>query len=153
MIIDVGRRFVRQGDEGENSEDSETDSEPTDDMDDSPEEELVLEDWVEWIRRSTAVAEQQLEKARITDWVTEQRKRYWDFAGRVARHSDSRWSHVILDWVPHEGFRRVGSPEKRWIDDIATYCSKHLGDSWFLLAQDVKTWETLRDKFLEISSL
>ena len=102
-----------------------------------------------WIRRTTEFAEEQLSKAKVTDWVTEQRKRYWEFAGRVARCSDDRWSHVILHWVPGKGFRRVGSPEKRWSDDIATYCSKHLGEYWFLLAQDEKTWETLRDKFIE----
>ena len=67
-----------------------------DDDDVEGEPELILEDWVSWIRRTTKFAEEQLSKAKITDWVTEQRKRYWDFAGRVARCSDSRWSHVIL---------------------------------------------------------
>ena len=61
---------------------------------------LVLEDWVSWICRATDFAEEQLAKARITDWVTEQRKRYWQFAGNMARISDDRWSSLVLSWSP-----------------------------------------------------
>ena len=141
-----------------NSEDSEIEGdEPEDDDYDHDDEDvegepnLVLEDWVSWIKRTTEFAEEQLAKAKITDWVTEQRKRYWEFAGRLARCSDSRRSHLILHWIPKKGFRRVGSPEKRWSDDIATYCSKNLEEHWFVLAQDLKTWDSLKDKFVETS--
>ena len=46
-IVDMGRRFVRQGGEDESSEDSSPESEPTDDVGECPEDKLVLEDWVD----------------------------------------------------------------------------------------------------------
>ena len=154
MMVDMGRRFVRQGGEGEsNSDNSNTESEPTDDMEECLEDELVLEDWVDWIRRSTAFAEQQLEKAHITDWVTEQRKRYWQFAGRMARHSDGRWSNAVLTWKP-QGWRHAGSPCKRWSDDKVKYHTHDFGGSrndWIISAQDLQTWEELENRFVEVS--
>ena len=71
------------------------------------EEEVLLEDWVLWVKRATHI-----QKAQVTDWVREQRKRYWDLAGRLARCSDSRWSHVIIDWIPQAGGRNIGAPTK-----------------------------------------
>ena len=98
----MGRRQMHES----NSEDSEIEGdEPEDDDYDHDDEDvegepnLVLEDWVSWIKRTTEFAEEQLAKAKITDWVTEQRKRYWEFAGRLARCSDSLWLHLILHLI------------------------------------------------------
>ena len=109
----------------------------------------MLEDWVSWVQRATHIAEAELEKAHVTDWVREQRKRYWEFAGRLARCSDDRWSHAVLNWIPHNGFRNVGAPRKRWKDDIAKFCLQGYNEDWFVLAQDENTWNTLRDSFVE----
>ena len=115
------------------------------------EEELsLLEDWVAWVRRATHIAEAELEKAHVTDWIKEQRQRYWDFAGRVARCTDGRWSHAVLNWIPSNGVRNVGAPRKRWKDDVANFCLRASDEpwDWFLLAQDKQTWDTLRDRFV-----
>ena len=121
-----------------------SDSEPDDDNDDvgdevgdnDAEQKPLLEDWVSWIKRATHIAEEELQKANVTDWVREQRSRYWDFAGRIASCKDSRWSHAILNWIPEGGFRNVGSPRKRWKDDISAFCSSTSGEycsEWFVL--------------------
>jgi len=81
-----------------------------------------------------------LTKTHITDWVTEQRKRYWQLAGRMARHSDGRWSNAVLIWKP-QGWRHAGSPCKRWSDDIEKYHTHHFGGSrndWIISAQDLQ---------------
>ena len=114
--------------------------------------ELILEDWVAWIKRTTDFAEKQLAKACITDWVTEQRKRYWQFAGKIARRSDDRWSALILTWRPQGGVRNVGPPCKRWLDDIAKFQVKTLSvpaDDWYFNAQDENTWKELEKQFVE----
>ena len=116
------------------------------------EEDRLLEDWVSWIQRATHIAEEQMAKANITDWVREQRRRYWDFAGRMARCTDSRWSHVILNWIPNGGFRRAGAPSKRWSTDLEKFCVQE-GEAWFVLAQDEDTWSSLTDRFIETLTL
>ena len=115
----------------------------------------MLEDWVSWIKRTTDYAEQQLAKAQITDWVTEQRKRYWQFAGKMARHSDNRWSNLVLTRTP-QGYRRVGTPCKRWIDDVRKFHVQNFGgedSDWIFTAQDVTTWDSLEARFVETSIL
>ncbi len=152
MMLQISRRQVT--DEC-SAEDSDSDCDENEECVEAEETEdeggLLLEDWVSWVRRATRVAEAELEKANLTDWVREQRKRYWDFAGRVARCFDGRWSHEVLDWVPENGARRWGAPCKRWKDDIAKFLLQALDEplDWMLLAQDEQTWNDLRDRFVE----
>ena len=116
----------------------------------------LLEDWVSWIKRATHIADEELQKANVTDWVREQRSRYWDFAGRIASCKDSRRSHAILNWIPEGGFRNVGSPRKRWKDDISAFCSstsEEYCSEWFVLAQDAETWNSFKDNFIQWSAL
>ena len=154
MMIQTPRRVLNPELSAGEETDSETGVVNDDGTDDGhcDNQRPLLEDWISWIKRATNLAEEQLCKAQVTDWVREQRKRYWDFAGRVARCSDSRWSCLVVNWVPDGGFRRVGTPCKHWTDDIDHFCKHELdGDSceWFVLAQNLDTWNSLSSKFVQ----
>ena len=146
MMLNISRKVVEGEAPAEDDDEEEEFEMEADDTD--GEEQVWLEDWVSWVQRATHIAEVELEKAHVIDWVREQRGRYWDFAGRVARCSDDRWSHVVLHWIP-DGARHVGAPCKRWRDDVAKFCRESSNEHWEILAQDVHTWHALRDRFIE----
>ena len=73
------------------------------------------ETWVEWVKRVTRAAQKELLKARIGDWIEQQRLRKWRWAGHVARRSDNRWSTISVSWQPG-----VGGPSYRVLDIIGT---------------------------------
>ncbi|CAE8607669.1 unnamed protein product [Polarella glacialis] len=80
-----------------------------------PEEAQVqIENWVDWIRRLTHTAEDNMLKAGLDDWVRLQKQRKWQWAGHVARRTDDRWSTTLVNWVPSDRRRRVGDPVRRW---------------------------------------
>ena len=149
MMLQIPRRVLQDECSAEDSSDSEfgVDADAKE-LEEEGEENGLLEDWVTWVKRATRIAEAELEKASVTDWVQEQRKRYWDFAGRLARYSDNRWSHAVLNWIPRDGSRNVGAPRKRWKDDISNFCLKGFEEDWLVLAQDEFTWKALRDRFI-----
>ena len=99
------------------------------------------EDWLDWIRRATSIAEACLKRAGIDDWVAAQRRRKFKWAGHVARRTDGRWGTLILDWTP-SGTRRVGRPKKRWTDSLVEYfSSSDMGDhAWRYVACDRASW-------------
>ena len=97
------------------------------------------EPWVDWIIRSTRAAERKASRLGIEQWVTLQKRRYWGWAGHVARMSDARWTTCLLHWIP-EGRRSVGHPAKRWSDDVRLHCQLHFGQSWLLLSQSREHW-------------
>eukprot|EP00973_Karenia_brevis_P027228 3756343-Karenia_brevis.AAC.1 len=107
-------------------------SEPASIQDPLPDED-TLEPWVEWVRRCTHEAEQQLERLCIQDWVSMQRERKWNWACKLANDVDSKWSKKALNWDPskdarYHAHRRQSRPHKRWSDDINEHLSKQLGD-------------------------
>ena len=61
------------------------------------EEEVEPESFVEWRRRTTAEAESVMNKLHLADWVHEQRRRTFRWAGHVARREDGRLSTTVLD--------------------------------------------------------
>ena len=106
--------------------DDETDSELSEppaegDLNDAPFGGDTLEAWEDWIKRATEVGEEELRRAKIEDWCRQQRRSYWRWAGHVARMQDGRWTVQLLNWVPDEGSRRVGRPNKRWVDELEDY--------------------------------
>ena len=57
-----------------------------------------LEPWVDWfIIRATRAAESIHYEMGGKDWVEEQRRRKWQWAGHIARRTDGRWGRVLLD--------------------------------------------------------
>ena len=113
------------------------------------------ETWIEWIQRSTYIAEEHLARAKLDDWVTEQRRRLFRWAGHAARRTDNRWSTRVLDWQPTDGKRLIGRPKRRWSDTLNDYFLTEHGlekGSWQALAQCRETWSALDDDFCKMSA-
>ena len=106
------------------------------------------EDWVSYIVRSTYFVEEKGAKAGVADWVKEQRRRKWRWAGHVARLGDRRWTKLALDWMP-SGVRRQGRPTTRWEDTLKRFEEEHLnGQRWDAVAKDRSAWKNLEDCFV-----
>eukprot|EP00973_Karenia_brevis_P092470 12412566-Karenia_brevis.AAC.1 len=94
IIVKVGRRIVtNRTEEGqEQTADFESLSQGNTDEESSADEsssvEPELENYVDWIRRATGVAESAMSKASLEDWVTTQRRWKWKWAGHAARRKD-----------------------------------------------------------------
>ena len=104
------------------------------------------ETWVQWMIRTAGLADVALRRAKVADWVEEQKRLKWRWAGHVARREDGRWSRRLLDWAPTKGGRRVGRPARRWEDDLSAY-----KQNWRELAQDRDVWAGLEDQFVKVS--
>ena len=113
-----------------------------------------MEPWVDWLVRATSIADVQRVKAKIEEWDLAQRRRYWRWAGHVARRTDRRWSSEVLLWTPSDGHRRRGRPRKRWVDDINLFFKETYqvpeGD-WYYYAADRDTWSKMEDQFVNFS--
>ena len=114
-IVQVGRRSAKTEDSGDGDESSQ-ESTQTSDAEADIGEPVGAEPWVDWIRRSTMISEQLGAKARVSDWVAEQRRRKLSWAGRVLSRTDGRWTTQALHWLPTGGARKVGRPVRKWLD-------------------------------------
>ena len=103
------------------------------------------EDWVAFIKRTTADAETRMVDLNYSCWATTFRRRKWKFAGKVAQAMDNRWSKRILGWMPFFRcfpWRSVGRPLARWGDCF----EKVVGGDWAsIAASDV--WPLLEHGF------
>eukprot|EP00973_Karenia_brevis_P079586 11042333-Karenia_brevis.AAC.1 len=95
LITGIGRKSVLHrvatgGEESLNGTDSSDDSLSsqmqtmflTDADSSSLQEEANLEDYTEWVRRATHIAEGEWKRAGLEDWVTMQRRWAWRWAGK-----------------------------------------------------------------------
>ena len=103
---------------------------------------LELEDWVSYIQRTAGAVDELAARYCLKSWVVSHRTKKCKFAGKVARHSDGRWSSLAMSWRP-EGARSRGRPCTRWCDDLDTFA----GGSWPEQAQDVRSWELVSELF------
>ena len=116
------------------SSEDDDDSQGAEEADD--EDKKDKESWVEWMRRTARVACLAMEKANVPDWVEEQRRRKWRWAGHIMRRDDMRWSWRFALWEPFtRGSRNVGRPARRWEDILEKFGSTR-GFSWKDLARD-----------------
>ena len=61
------------------------------------------------------------------------------WAGHVARMSNTRWPNITSEWTPREGKRVRGGPKRRWRDNI-----EEVGSSqWMRVAQNRSAWREL----------
>ena len=144
MMLGMGRRM---------REDASDDESPLDSGSESPSgEDELLESWVQWIVRTTGVAEEALKKAKVDDWITAYRVRKWRLAGHTARRDDNRWSNLLLSWLP-VGTRKQAHPVTRWRDDIEVFWARQRQEmnlevgEWVLYAQCRTSWEELAYEF------
>jgi hypothetical protein len=108
-----------------------------------------LEDWVTYIIRATQETEKISEENGVADWVLEQRRRKWKWAGHVARMEDRRWTNLALLWCP-SGQRAVGRPTKRWEDSLEQFAGEQLsGRNWISVAKDRTAWAALEKTYVK----
>ena len=105
------------------------------------------ESWIAWLIRTPRTLDYQIEKGAVVEWVTEQRRRKWRWAGHVSRRNDGRWSTYMLHWLPHGGERRRGRPATRWDDDLKVFADSK-GATWYKLAENRDAWDGLEEEFL-----
>eukprot|EP00973_Karenia_brevis_P083396 11568113-Karenia_brevis.AAC.1 len=106
------------------------------------------EDFGEFMRRCTEIAESAAKDAKVSDWVCEQRRRYFGLAGHTARRTDGRWSKKAMLWQPLDGSRLQGHPLKRWLDDVVQFCRKEAPqENWIDIAANRDRWSQLAKKF------
>ena len=115
--------------------------------------EAELESWVEWVKRTTVEAESLYKEFGGMDWVREQRRRKWQWAGHIARRTDERWTRRVLDWEPW-GVRKRGRPCARWTDVIRKFFEDSFGenvptDYWKSQAQNRQTLHLSEQEFLD----
>ena len=145
QILGKGRRVLPDDASSSSSDDSSEDGSATDASVDR------LESWVEWIQRVTAEAEERLSDVGGRDWVEEQRRRKWRWAGHVCRRTDGRWTRAILEWQP-SGNRDRRRPNIRWTDSICSFMAFTYGgdsdpDAWKGVALDWETWASLEQDY------
>jgi hypothetical protein len=143
-ILGSQRRTIKP--EFSSSESSE--GQPDDDQEDER-----TESWIDWIKRVTEESETQFVKIGGKDWVEEQRRRKWQWAGHVARRTDARWARLLIDWIPL-GRRRRGHPETRWNDVLVAFFKHGMqegvqDDFWKHQALDKEIWNLLETSFLD----
>jgi hypothetical protein len=106
-----------------------------------------LENWVQWIRRVTHDALESMKKVGINDWVSEQRRRVWRWAGHVARRTDGHWTRKVMMWTP-DGQRSRGHPKQRWEDILMEYAERQFGHNrWYEVARSRELWHRWEEAF------
>ena len=108
------------------------------------------ETYVEWIQRSTHVAEHHYCRSGGESWVVQHRRRCWKWARHIARATDARWASRLLYWHPR-GSRRQGRPVKRWTDDLDAFFTSKMGSylgEWACYAADREGWRSWKDDFV-----
>ena len=108
------------------------------------------ETYIQWLSRTAHLIERAIATGRVKDWVDEQKRRKFRWAGHVARRKDGRWTTSLLDWIPHLGRRAQGRPLTRW-DDAIRKCARQAGQEWKDAAQDRDWWDEMTEKFVKSS--
>jgi hypothetical protein len=108
------------------------------------------ETYIEWLQRTSHLIAGAIETGKVKDWVDEQKRRKWRWAGHVARRKDGRWTTSLLYWIPHMGKRAQGRPLTRW-DDALSKFTRQTGQKWKNAAQDRDWWEGMTEEFVKHS--
>ena len=114
----------------------------------------TIEDYVEWVQRATREVEKTMAAHGIKDWVGQQRLRLWQWAGKVARMKDSRWTHEILHWELLGG-RPQGRPRTRWLDQFLPFVEHKLErqlqeGEWMHIAADTNLWSSWQEDYVKL---
>ena len=93
--------------------------------------EIEEEDWIEYIKRSTANAFDRMERAKVRCWNRTHEKMKWKLALRSATSPSERWLKKAAEWNPelssrYRTNRAIGGPRKRSEDDINDFLKQTL---------------------------
>ena len=98
------------------------------------------------IRLQDRIRNEEIRKTtKIKDVVEKIKELKWSWAGHLARREDCRWSHLVINWIPENGFRSRGRPRTRWHDEIKEFA----GDDWSNQAQDREKWKKMGLSFVQ----
>ena len=97
------------------------------------------EGWVEWQKRTARCIDAAMASGKIINWVREQRRRKWTWAGHILRRTDGRWTTRMVNWIPHGGERGPGRPPTRWEDSLDSF-AKSRGFKWQDVAREHRAW-------------
>ena len=75
-------------------------SENSKNIDETNSEADVNEQYWEYLRRTAREIDGYLDRAGIDNWVVQQRRRFFRWAGHISRASDGRWGQIALSWDP-----------------------------------------------------
>ena len=112
-----------------------------------------VENWVDWMERSTRITEQVMCELGSPDWVEEVHRRKFRWAGRTARVSDDRWTREVLLWSA-SGTRKRGRPRFRWADPLNKFFKQGrqaTNQFWLELACDEESWSTLEADYVNFA--
>ena len=109
------------------------------------------ENWIDFIKRATHIAEDWSSKAGVRDWASEHYRSKFRLAGHMARREDGRWSARVLEFRPKGGGRSRGHPCKRWAQELDDFFSAtHALDrgEWTAMVHKREVWKSLEDSFV-----
>ena len=107
------------------------------------------EEWPDFLRRAARNVDSLSCASGMTDWILTSRSRKWQFAGKLARATDDRWSRQVLLWKPNHGLGRApGHPATRWSDALEQFA----GGDWMSLAADKSQWDYLEAGFVSFEA-
>ena len=125
--------------------------------------EIEEEDWIEYIKRSTRKAEEQMKKANIPCWIETHRWMKWRMAMRIASLPEERWLRITAEWNPGidnciKTNRSVGRQRKGWEDEINEFIQTeetaeskgndlNNNDTWLQQAKQQKEWKAKEEEF------
>ena len=130
-------------------------------MNDTDEEidtaEIEEEDWIDYMKRSTDEAMESMKTAKLQCWIKTYRRMKWRLAMRLASLPEERWVMKSAGWNPelstkYKTYRAVGSPKKRWDDEINDFLSpertedeisnvERNNNEWVKAAKDQEGWK------------
>ena len=130
--------------------------------------EIEEEDWIDYIRRSTADAIDKMEHAKIRCWNKTHRKMKWKLALRIATSPSERWLKKAAEWNPelssryrtnrtigrprekmgrrHQRFPQKQNPDERKIEEPLERKNQN-NNTWINIASDRKEWTRLEEKY------
>ena len=117
-------------------------------------DDVELEPWSEWLKRTTRQVEEQMRALKYEGWVQQCRRLKWRWAQRVAAMSSDRWASAALDWTPQltslKARRAQGRPRKRWSDEMTHFLQNIFGEKvcWQTKSRDAAIWRDLEDRYV-----
>ena len=112
-----------------------------------------LENCVDYVIRSTRVAEKVVTDLGQPDWVEEVHRRRFQWAGRTARLNDNRWTREVLVWSA-TGNRKRGRPKARWTDQLNKFFRQELqatNQYWMDIASEEASWASLEHNYVNFA--
>ena len=157
-ILGQGRRRMERTTESINAEENGDSGEDGDN--ETPEEDDIdlLEPWVEWIRRVTHNAENNLKRFNIKTWVEQARTRKWRLAAELySGRGEQKWTHLALQWNPqmhYDGTRPTARrtptrPNLRWTDELHNFIrdNMRIERTWSEVCSDPEFWKRYESCF------